>query len=148
MKGPATESTTSPTMPLPPIPSTTMFSISSWEGRRLKSRSCAAAASTCSGNAIVASHIPSVSVRSPRLLTVPPRELRPRTPSPCSSLALARSRRLERRLDAFGFGLRRQTVVLGVVDVLGLVDEHDRDVILDRVLPLQARVVEDILALE
>src|SRR3954452_17529981 len=153
MNGPATEIITSPTMPLPPIPRTTMFSISSCLGSLLKSSDWAAACSTCSGNAIVASHIPSVSRRSVMI----PRGLRPGTSSACGSPALARpdrlarcdrSRRLERRLDAVGLGLRHQTAVFGVVDRLGLVDEHDRDVVLDGVLALQARVVQHLFALE
>ena len=45
-------------------------------------------------------------------------------------------------------GLGEQPVVLGVVDRLGLVDEHDRDVVLDGVAALQPRVVERVLVLE
>ena len=42
----------------------------------------------------------------------------------------------------WALGLGEQPLVLGVVDRLGLVDEHDRDVVLDGVAALQARVVE------
>ena len=35
--------------------------------------------------------------------------------------------------------------VFGVVDGLGFVDEHDRDVVLHEVAPLQPRVVERVL---
>ena len=47
-----------------------------------------------------------------------------------------------------GSALGHDPVVLGVVDRLGLVDEHDRDVVLDPVAPVQARVVERVLVLE
>ena len=36
----------------------------------------------------------------------------------------------------------RSRVVFGIVDGLGLVDQHDRDVVLDAVAPLQPRVVQ------
>ena len=45
-------------------------------------------------------------------------------------------------LEALGGGLGHQPLVLGVVDGLGLVDQHDRDVVADRVAALEARVVE------
>ena len=44
--------------------------------------------------------------------------------------------------------LAEQARVLGVVDRLGLVDQHDRDVVADRVAALEARVVERRLVLE
>jgi hypothetical protein len=55
---------------------------------------------------------------------------------------------LERRFDALGGGLVEESLVLGVVHGLGLVDQHDRDVVLDRVPALEPRVVERVLALE
>ena len=48
----------------------------------------------------------------------------------------------ERGLDAVGLGLGEQPLVLRVVDGLGLVDQHDRDVVAHRVPPLQPRVVQ------
>ena len=45
-------------------------------------------------------------------------------------------------------GLGEEPVVLGVVDGLGLVDQHDRDVVLDGVAALEAGVVEGVLVLE
>src|SRR6185437_7964159 len=50
--------------------------------------------------------------------------------------------RLERRLDAVRLRLGHQPLVLGVVDGGRLVDEHDRDVVLHVVTPLEPRVVE------
>jgi hypothetical protein len=46
MKGPATAMAMSPEMPLPPMPSTTTFSISSWSGRPTRPAASPAAAST------------------------------------------------------------------------------------------------------
>src|SRR5690349_18280060 len=99
-------------MPLAPIPSTTTFSTSAPFGKPDNPSTACTAAPTWSGKLIAASHMPSVSRRSDDVI--------------------ARSL-LERGLDAVGFGLGDQAIVLGVVDGLGLVDQHDRDVVLDRV---------------
>src|SRR5438552_9366004 len=58
------------------------------------------------------------------------------------------SGRVERGPDAVGLGLAHQPLVLVVVDRLRLVDEHHGDVVLDRVTPLEARVVERVLVRE
>ena len=52
---------TSPDMPLPPIPMTTTFSMSSRFGKPVIPLEPANASATCSGNAAASSHIPSVS---------------------------------------------------------------------------------------
>src|SRR5207302_5579980 len=124
MKGPAVAAMMSPAMPLPPMPRTTTWSISPASGRPGSPRARSAAASTCSGREAVASSMPweSSAIRAPLLL--------------------------EGGLDALGLGLGQQAVVLGVVDRLGLVDEHDRDVVANRVAPLQAGVVQAVLVLE
>src|SRR4051794_33661899 len=118
MNGPAIACTTSPAMPLPPIPRTTTCSMSSCSGRDSSSAPWAAAAATCSGSAAARSNIPTVSSR------------------PLMAL------RLEGGVDALRLGLGRQALVLGGVDVLGLVDQHDRDVVADGVAALEARVVQ------
>src|SRR5205807_2278772 len=51
----------------------------------------------------------------------------------------------ERGHDPFRFGFGEQPGVLVVADALGLVDEHDRDVVLDEIAPLEARVVQRVL---
>src|SRR4051812_18149052 len=113
MNGPATTGRTSPAMPLPPMPRTTTFSMSSWSGRPPTSAAWAAATSICSGSAAAASNRPSESSES-------------------SVMSGG-----ERRLDALGGGLGHEPVVLGVVDGLGLVDEHHRDVVADGVATLE-----------
>src|SRR5215211_5586479 len=55
---------------------------------------------------------------------------------------------LERRLDPLGLRLAHQPAVLGVVDGLRLVDQHDRDVVAHGVAALEARVVQRALVLE
>src|SRR4051794_35016188 len=126
MNGPAVASSTSPAMPLPPLPRMTTCSMSSRAGSRSNDHSVAAAAATCSGKPRTAPHMSSESIMTSAF--------------PGSSF--------ERGRDAVGVGLGDQAIVLGVVDRLGLVDEHDRDVVLDGVLPLETRVVEAVLALE
>src|SRR4029453_15397098 len=54
----------------------------------------------------------------------------------------------ERGGDALRLGLGQQTLVLGVVDGLGLVDKHDRDVFADGVAALEPGVVQRVLVLE
>ena len=115
-------------MPDPPMPSVTMWSKSSAD----RAAACAAtfpasscAAASCSGMAQSAS--PNAERIDGHRAGVTPRTWAGcRRPS-----ALATSR-----------------VVLGVVDGLGLVDQHDRDVVAHRVAPLQPRVVERRLVLE
>src|SRR3954452_1420372 len=124
MNGPASAVITSPAMPLPPMPSTTTFSIASRSGNPVTPSAAFTASATCSGKASVTSHIPSVSRRA--------------------SVTSA----IERRLDALRGGLGDEPLVLRVVDRLGLVDEHDRDVVADRVPALEARVVQRVLRLE
>ena len=116
-------------MPLPPMPSTTTLldvvvrrAGPSTLARRRRPRPRAARA-----GAAAASNMPRVSSRRSRHAAVSRR----RSGSMPSASALA-----------------SEPVVLGVVDRLGLVDEHDRDVVLDRVAPLEARVVERVLVLE
>src|SRR5690606_31597517 len=53
--------------------------------------------------------------------------------------------RLEGGSDAVGLRLGDEALVLLVGDGLGLVDQHDRDVVADGVAPLQPRVVEALL---
>ena len=100
-------------------------------------RPAARAASICSGSPAVAPHISSESTASgdagPPTAVVTPR------PSPPVVAGL---------LGAAGLGLGHQALVLGVVDVDRLVDQHDRDVVDDLVDALQARVVEDVLVVE
>src|SRR3546814_13916706 len=50
--------------------------------------------------------------------------------------------------DVCSSDLGQEALVLGVVDRLGLVDQHDRYVVTDGVAALQARVVERVLVLE
>ena len=50
--------------------------------------------------------------------------------------------------DVLGRGFGHETRVLVVGHGLGLVDEHDRDVVLDVVAPLQSWVVERVLIRE
>ena len=86
------------------------------------------ASATCSGRLRVASRMPWLS-----------RGVRPRGGvgggGHCSKC----------RPDAVGLGLGQQPLVLGVVDRLGLVDEHDGDPVPDRVAALGAGVVERVL---
>src|SRR4051812_27118267 len=124
MNGPARDVMTSPAMPLPPIPSTTTFSILDRSGSPSRPSAAPTASSTCSGSPMVTSHIPSVSRRA------------------------SATSAIERRLDPLGLRLRQQAFVLGVVDRLGLVDQHDRDVVADPVAPLVAWVVQRVLRLE
>src|SRR5436309_15084544 len=102
----------SPATPLPPIPRTTTFSISSRVGKPSMPRATLAASATCSGRRAVTPNMSSVS----RVSVIG----RP----PTSGL-------LPGGLDALGLGFRQQPAVLLVADRLGLVDEHDRDVVLD-----------------
>ena len=51
-------------------------------------------------------------------------------------------------LHAIALGEREQTLVLSRISGLGLFDEHLRNVVLDAVLPLQARVVEHLFGRE
>src|SRR5204863_4540106 len=55
---------------------------------------------------------------------------------------------VERGLDALRGDPPHDALVLGGVDGLGLVDEHDRDVVADQVLAGEARVVEEVLVLK
>src|SRR5258705_9811373 len=122
--GPVAARSTSLAIPEPPMPSTTMCSIRSRFGSPSRPRAATAASKTCSGRWAATSHIPAVS----------------RTSSTRSGI--------ERRADALGVGLRREPLVLRIVGGDGLVDEHHRDVVADLVLPLEPRVVEDLLVLE
>src|SRR6266571_771144 len=113
-----TACTMSPTMPKPPMPSVTMWSKSAAAGRCRRSilpaRSWAPA--SCSGNAQSAS------------------------PTLSESTAIGLGSGLEGRCDAVGLGLGPETGVFGVVDRLGVVDQHDRDVVAHRVPPLEPGV--------
>ena len=120
-------------MPLPPMPSTRTLAMSSPSGRP----------STVVPASIAASHL----LGQGRGRVEHARACRcPVGSGPWRSRHEVTG--LERRLDALGLGLGQQPLVLGVVDRLGLVDQHDRDVVLDRVATLQAGVVERVLALE
>src|SRR5919106_469008 len=119
--------TNGPPMPLPPIPSTSTLSISSPAGSPATDAAASTLDATCSGNARAKPKMSRESVRWSR-----------------TNPAIAPSG-LERGLDALCVGLGEQPVVLGVVDGLGLVDQHDRDVLTDGVAPLQAGVVERVL---
>src|SRR5437588_6889715 len=110
--GPAAAARTSPATPLPPMPSTTMFSMRSRSGSPERPRARTAASKTCSGIDVAAATIPIESSTS--LMS-----------------------RLERRLDAGRVGLRDQALVLGVVDGGRLVDEHHGDVVAHLVLALE-----------
>src|SRR5207237_8285047 len=55
---------------------------------------------------------------------------------------------VEGGLDAIGLGLGHEALVLVIGDGLGLVDEHDGDVVANGVAPFQARVVQGVLVLE
>src|SRR6478672_7668435 len=116
----------SPAMTEPPMPRVTMRSnfvaSGSADPGTLPAASCAAA--SCSGMALSAS------------------------PSPNESTAIATRLRGEGRLDAVRRGLGLEARRLGVVDRLGLVDQHDRDVVAHCVAALQTRVVEARLVLE
>src|SRR2546423_173402 len=120
----------SPATPLPPIPSTTTFSMVWRLGSPSRSLAASAASATCSGRPAVTSNIPSVSS----------------TPSGAPMPALAGW--LEGGRDAIGIGLGQQTLMLGVVDRLGFVDQHHRNVIPDGVTPLQPGVVKAVFVLE
>ena len=100
------------------MPSTTMLSIDVGAGQTAGDRRSRAAVS-CAARAARAGR-------------------RPRRGSPGSQSAhcVGTSRRMP-----VGLGLRDQALVLGVVDGLGLVDQHDRDVVAHRVAALQPRVV-------
>src|SRR5689334_802649 len=129
----ATAASTSPAIPDPPMPSTTTLRTSSAAGSAERSSSAAAscAAASCSGNVATASRKPSESVISARPLGRPRPGLG-----------------VERRADALGGRQGDEALVLGVVDRLGLVHQHDRDVVTDGVPTLQTRVVERALTLE
>src|SRR5437588_5048389 len=86
-------------------------------GSPARPRALPAASSTCSGREEAASSMPWES---------------------SAERAIWRSG-LERGLHALGLGLGHEALVLGVGDGLGLVDEHDRDVVADRVAALQTR---------
>src|SRR5215213_798878 len=104
-----------PAMPEPPMPNVTMRSNAAASGNAaagtFPATSCAAA--SCSGMAASAS------------------------PNPSESTAIATRLRGERRLDAVRRGLGFEASRLGVVDRLGLVDQHDRDVVAHHVTPFQ-----------
>src|SRR5438552_4525457 len=134
MRGAAVASRMSPATPLPPIPRTTTFSISSRVGSPSMPRATLAAAATCSGRRAVTPNMSSVS--------------RARVTRRRSTCPLSRRRLLPGGLDALGLGLGQEATVLVVAHRLGLVDEHDGDVVLDGVPALQARVVEGLLVLE
>src|SRR3954454_9576982 len=104
--GPAAATSTSPAMPLPPMPSTTMCSMRSLFGNPFRPRAATDASNTCSGRLAVTSHIPAVS----------------------------RTSGIERGLHAVGCGLGREARVFGRISGDGLVDEHHRDVVADLVL--------------
>ena len=111
--GAATAWSTSPAMPLPPMPSTsTLLIVAPRAARRRRRRGRPAAVGHLLGQA----------------------ERRRRTCRACRRRrrACLHAHALERRPDAVGLGLGQQAGVLGVVDRLGLVDEHDRDALADR----------------
>src|SRR5581483_11490681 len=118
----------SPAIPLPPIPRTTTFSTISLRGSPDRPRPASAARSTCSGSPSVTSSMPRLS-RGRGSVT--------RRSSPGSLL--------EGRADPVGLRLVQKAIVLGIGDRLGLVDEHDRDVVADGVPPVQPRVVQGVL---
>src|SRR5207248_5662727 len=102
---------TSPQMPEPPMPHTTMLRRPSTDGNASAGTAPAArcAASSCSGRPHTASRKPSESS------------------SPPAAMAVLRG--LERRPHAVGLRLGEQPLVLRVVGVMGLLDQHDRDVV-------------------
>src|SRR5262249_32404758 len=122
-------------MPEPPMPITMMLSISEPAAKCFVSMRPAAscAAASCSGNPQTASRKLSESVIA--------------QPLP-DCLAPAAGSRLEGGLDTFASGLVGEALVLGVVDRLCFVDQHDRDVVLHPVTPLEPRVVERRFVLE
>src|SRR5262245_7597475 len=105
---------TSPAMPEPPMPSTTMLrtdEASGNEPRNSLAASCAAV--SCSGRQRTASRNRNESVAILMRLR------------PCVWLAGPSRVRVEGRRDPFRFGLLRQPRILGVVDGFGFVDQHD-----------------------
>src|SRR5690554_5915861 len=122
-KGPTMAAAMSPPMPEPPIPRMTTFSTASWLGRPSRPSARRAAAATWSGRAAARSNMP---IESRMSLTSG----------------------LEGGSDPVGLGLGDEPLVLLVGDGLGLVDEHDRDVVGDGVPALQPGVVEALLVLE
>ena len=110
--------------PEPPMPSTTMLSTSSAAGSADERRARAAAscaAASCSGSAATASRKPRESRRVAHA---------------------ARPQAVEGRADAVGRGLGDAGARARRRHRLGLVDQHDRDVVAHRVAALQPRVVE------
>src|ERR1700722_8804945 len=112
-----TADTTSPEIPEPPMPSTTMLRTVSAFGNAsagtIDAASCAAA--SCSGSPATAPRKFSESLAKVRLHTV-------------------------------GFRLLGEASVLGVVDRFGIVDQHVGDVAVEHaVTPLQTRVVQRVL---
>ncbi len=121
--GAATAATTSPAMPLP-AHADDHHVLDGRQGRedRPSPGRAGPRRRTCSGSPAVSSNIPSV-----------------------SSTTSAYRLRVEGRFDALGLRLGAEPLVLGVVDRLGLVDQHDRDVVGDPVAEPQARVVQRLL---
>src|SRR4051812_30108256 len=157
----ATVATTSPAIPEPPMPSSTMFCTASAVGSSTWSAtspaaSCAAA--SCSGSPATVSRNPNESTIPLSTLRVGPLGPAPllERPQPSDSAAALRHVRIipagateslpgEGGLDAGARGRGHEPLVLRVAHGLGLVDEHDRDVVADRVAPLQPGVVERLL---
>ena len=124
---------TSPEMPLPPIPMTTTFSMSSRFGR------------------------PVMPLEPGKCFCYLLGERRGQLEHPIGvenfvlsggQLSLLLVGSFEIGLHAVGGSLCHQPLVLGVVNVLGVLDEHVRDAIFDEVPTSQARVVEGILVSE
>src|ERR1700722_11578384 len=112
-------------MPLPPLPRTTTCSMSSARGSPGRPRAWRAASCTCSGSDAVNSNMPTL-----------------------SSTAMVRrlsSGRLEGGVDPLGRGFRHEPLVLGVIDRLGFIDQHDRYVLGNGVAALEPGVVQAVL---
>src|SRR5680860_765150 len=119
-----TEASTSPAIPEPPRPTTTMLSMSPACATPSNgtARAASLAAASCSGRR------PTCSRKSSESVGIGKDDLG-----------------LERRLDTVGFGFGQEPLVLGVAHGLRLVDEHDRDVVPHRVTAMQPRVVQRVL---
>ena len=127
MNGAALASRMSPAIPLPPIPRMTTFSMSSWARQRV-------------GVFDLDSRPP------PRRPVLAGRRRRP-TSLGCRGRAPSRSCS-QPGVMFFAVAFASRRFVLGVIGDGGCVVEEVRDVVGDRILPLQPRVVEELLVRE
>ena len=135
MNGAAAATSTSPAMPLPPIPSTTTFSTRSWPGRPPMPWAADTAASTCSGRPAVAPHMSRESTGSGDGWTV--------AVAPAVAVTKADAPPVDAAPPASALAVRRACSASSTAR--RLVDQHDRDAVPHRVAAVEPGVVEQVL---